>query len=178
VEGLVQQSDKYIIPDGSAYRPYMTRRGELFIADWIQAAILEGYGFIANVGSLSTPIVGGGDGTENRPRQPEELGVHGQERLLRRYNQPDHQHRAGACHHCRRCEWHPGFRRVLDKERATLRAEAPADDCRAGLTLRLLGRHGSRERLHAVLLARTAEHPVSLSPPFGKAVKRGPAAKE
>lgn len=71
MEGLVQQSDKYIIPDGSAYRPYMTRRGELFIADWIQAAILEGYGFIANVGSLSTPIVGGGDGTIIDQNQPE-----------------------------------------------------------------------------------------------------------
>jgi len=49
----------------------MTRRGELFIADWIQAAILEGYGFIANVGSLSTPIVGGGDGTIIDQNQPE-----------------------------------------------------------------------------------------------------------
>jgi len=71
VEGLVQQSDKYIIPQGIGYRPYMSKRGELFGMDWIQAAILEGYGFIANVGSLSTPVVGGGDGTTVDQNQPE-----------------------------------------------------------------------------------------------------------
>jgi hypothetical protein len=71
VEGLVQQAEKYVIPDGQAYRSYMSKRGELFIADWIQAAILEGYGFIANVGSLSTPVVGGGDGTVIDQDQPE-----------------------------------------------------------------------------------------------------------
>ncbi len=71
MEGLVQQSEKFIIPDGQAYRPYMNRRGELFVQDWIQAAILEGYGFIANVGALSTPVVGGGDGTIVDLDQPE-----------------------------------------------------------------------------------------------------------
>jgi len=71
MEGLVQQAEKYIIPDGSANRPYMSRRGELFTQDWIQAAILEGYGFIANVGALSTPVVGGGAGTVVDLDQPE-----------------------------------------------------------------------------------------------------------
>jgi len=71
MEGLVQQNEKYIIPDGSAYRPFMTRRGELLTADWIQAAILEGRGFIANVGALSTPVVGGGDGDVVDLNQPE-----------------------------------------------------------------------------------------------------------
>ena len=71
MEGLVQQADKYIIPDGSAYRPFMSRRGELFVQDWIQAAILEGKGFIANIGALSTPVVGGGAGTIVDLDQPE-----------------------------------------------------------------------------------------------------------
>ena len=71
MEGLVQQADKYIIPDGQSKQPYMSRRGELFVQDWIQAAILEGYGFIANVGALSTPVVGGGDGDVVDLDQPE-----------------------------------------------------------------------------------------------------------
>lgn len=68
---LIQQGEKYIIPDGSASRPYGTKRGELYTADWIQAAILEGYGFMANIGSLSTPVVGGGAGTIVDQDQPE-----------------------------------------------------------------------------------------------------------
>jgi hypothetical protein len=60
MEGLVQQADKYIIPDGQSKQPYMSRRGELFVQDWIQSAILEGKGFIANAGAFSTPI---GEGT-------------------------------------------------------------------------------------------------------------------
>jgi len=71
MEGLVQQTEKFLIPDGSAYRPYLNRRGELFTQDWIQAAILQGYGFIANVGALSTPVVGGGAGTIVDLDQPE-----------------------------------------------------------------------------------------------------------
>ncbi len=71
MDALVQQAEKYIIPDGQADRPYMSRRGELYGMDWIQAAILEGYGFMANIGSLSTPIVGGGAGTIVDLDQPE-----------------------------------------------------------------------------------------------------------
>jgi hypothetical protein len=71
MEGLVQQNEKYIIPDGSAYRPFMSRRGEQFVMDWIQDAILQGLGYIANVGALSTPIVGGGDGDVVDLDQPE-----------------------------------------------------------------------------------------------------------
>lgn len=71
MEGLVQQASKYIIPDGSANKLYASRRGELFTQDWIQAAILEGRGFIANVGALSTPVVGGGAGTIVDLDQPE-----------------------------------------------------------------------------------------------------------
>lgn len=70
-EALVQQSEKYLIPQGTAYRPYMSRRGELFTMDWIQAAIREGYGFKAHVGALSTPVVGGGNGTVVDLDQPE-----------------------------------------------------------------------------------------------------------
>lgn len=71
MEGLVQQNEKYIIPDGMAYRPFQSKRGELYTMDWIQDAILEGRGFIANVGALSTPVVGGGDGTVVDLDQPE-----------------------------------------------------------------------------------------------------------
>ncbi len=71
MDALVQQSEKYIIPDGSANKPYMSRRGELYNMDWIQAAILEGFGFMANIGSFSTPIVGGGAGTIVDLDQPE-----------------------------------------------------------------------------------------------------------
>lgn len=71
MDALVQQSEKYIITEGSAYKPYMSRRGEQFGMDWIQAAILEGYGFIANIGALSTPVVGGGAGTVVDLDQPE-----------------------------------------------------------------------------------------------------------
>jgi hypothetical protein len=67
-EGLVQQSEKYLIPQGQAYRPYMNKRGELFTQDWVQAAILEGRGFIANVGALSTPV---GNGTIVNLDQPQ-----------------------------------------------------------------------------------------------------------
>ncbi len=71
MDAIVQQAEKYIIPDGTAQKPYMSRRGELYSMDWIQAAILEGYGFMANIGSLSTPIVGGGAGTIVDLDQPE-----------------------------------------------------------------------------------------------------------
>ena len=70
-EITVQQASKYIIPDGAAQKPYGTRRGEQFTMDWIQAAIIEGRGFMAKVGALSTPIVGGGDGTIVDLDQPE-----------------------------------------------------------------------------------------------------------
>jgi hypothetical protein len=73
-EALVQQSDKYIIPQGVAYRPYMSKRGELFIADWKQAAILQGLGFTTHLGALSTPALGGGAGTVVDLDQPE-IGI-------------------------------------------------------------------------------------------------------
>ena len=39
-----------------------TRDGSLFMADWKQAMIMEGRGFMINVGALTTPITGGGTG--------------------------------------------------------------------------------------------------------------------
>jgi|GEM_PF-1919470 hypothetical protein len=68
---LVQQIAKYINPDGTANKPYMSKRGEQFVQDWIQAAILQGKGYIANIGALSTPVVGGGAGTIVDLDQPE-----------------------------------------------------------------------------------------------------------
>ncbi len=71
MDALVQQNTKAISVDGLATRPYMSKRGELFTMDWIQDLILEGRGFIANVGALSTPVVGGGAGTIVDLDQPE-----------------------------------------------------------------------------------------------------------
>jgi hypothetical protein len=71
MELKVQQSEKYLLPQGIADKAYMNKRGELFVQDWIQAAILQGYGFIANVGSFSAPGLGGGAGTVIDLDQPE-----------------------------------------------------------------------------------------------------------
>ena len=70
-EMTVQQASRYIIPDGAQNNVYGTRRGEALSMDWIQSAILEGYGFIASIGALSTPVVGGGNGTIVDLDQPE-----------------------------------------------------------------------------------------------------------
>ncbi len=40
-----------------------TRDGSLFMADWKQAMIMEGRGFMINVGALTAPITGGGTGS-------------------------------------------------------------------------------------------------------------------
>ena len=39
-----------------------TRDGALFTADWKQAMILEGRGFMINLGTLTSPVTGGGSG--------------------------------------------------------------------------------------------------------------------
>lgn len=39
-----------------------TRDGSLFTADWKQAMILEGRGFMINLGALTSPVTGGGTG--------------------------------------------------------------------------------------------------------------------
>jgi hypothetical protein len=70
-ENTVQQSDKFLNTQGMAAKGYMTKRGEALVMDWIQSAILEGLGFIANIGALSTPVVGGGNGTIVDLDQPE-----------------------------------------------------------------------------------------------------------
>jgi hypothetical protein len=70
-DALVQQVQKYINPDGSANKPYMNKRGEQFVQDWIQAAIMQGKGHVVNVGAFSTPVVGGGAGTIIDLDQPE-----------------------------------------------------------------------------------------------------------
>ncbi len=43
----------------------------LLAADWRQALIARGFGWNVTVGSVSTPIVGGGNGTVIDPEQPE-----------------------------------------------------------------------------------------------------------
>jgi hypothetical protein len=71
MEGKILQTTKEIFSEGVQVTGAFSRRGDLFIADWIQAAIMEGRGFAANVGALSTPIVGGGNGTIIDLDQPE-----------------------------------------------------------------------------------------------------------
>lgn len=39
-----------------------TRDGSLFVADWKQSMILEGRGFMINLGALTSPVTGGGTG--------------------------------------------------------------------------------------------------------------------
>lgn len=39
-----------------------TKDGVLFVADWKQAMILEGRGFMINLGALTSPVTGGGAG--------------------------------------------------------------------------------------------------------------------
>ncbi len=48
-----------------------TRDGAAFVADWKQSLIMEGRGFVVNVGAFSTPITGGGNGTVLDLDQPE-----------------------------------------------------------------------------------------------------------
>lgn len=48
-----------------------TLLGGLLAADWRQALIARGFGWHATVGALSTPIVGGGNGTVLDAEQPE-----------------------------------------------------------------------------------------------------------
>lgn len=60
------------VPQGTGYRALEgTFDGAAFMADWRQKLILEGRGFIVNVGALTTPITGGGNGTVLDAEQPE-----------------------------------------------------------------------------------------------------------
>lgn len=47
------------------------RDGSLVNVDWKQAAVMAGYGYMVNVGALSTGIVGGGNGTAVTIAEPE-----------------------------------------------------------------------------------------------------------
>jgi hypothetical protein len=51
------------VPNGSYVAPRSTRDGTIFIEDWKQSMILAGYGYHFDHGTLTTPIVGGGNGT-------------------------------------------------------------------------------------------------------------------
>ncbi len=57
--------------DGREVRAQGTRDGAQYVADWKQGLVFEGRVFVANVGSFSTPIVGGGNGTILDLDQPE-----------------------------------------------------------------------------------------------------------
>jgi hypothetical protein len=74
-------SDMRIIPvtasptrlqgDGGFLPARGTRDGAMFVSDWKQSLIMEGRGYIVNVGAVSTPITGGGAGTVLDPTEPE-----------------------------------------------------------------------------------------------------------
>jgi hypothetical protein len=66
-----RQNNALISPDGAMGAMRLSRKGELFTADWLQAAVFEGRAFTVPVGAFSTPIVGGGDGTVLDQDQPE-----------------------------------------------------------------------------------------------------------
>jgi hypothetical protein len=70
-ELLVRQNNQGINAADSAVRPWQTKYGEQYVMDWIQRRKLQGFGYGFNVGALSTPVVGGGDGTVVDLDQPE-----------------------------------------------------------------------------------------------------------
>jgi hypothetical protein len=49
--------------DGDLREINMLRDGTVVTADWIEQAIIQGRGYMATVGALSTPITGGGAGS-------------------------------------------------------------------------------------------------------------------
>jgi hypothetical protein len=51
------------VPNGAYIAARSTRDGSLFVEDWKQSMILAGYGYHFDHGTLTTPIVGGGNGT-------------------------------------------------------------------------------------------------------------------
>lgn len=55
-----RQNNALISPDGAMGALRLSRKGELFTAGWLQAAIFEGKAFTATVGAFSTPVAGGG----------------------------------------------------------------------------------------------------------------------
>jgi len=59
------------VSEGAEVFLRMLRDGTLVSANWKQAAIFQGLGFMVNVGALSTPIAGGGNGTVVDLDQPE-----------------------------------------------------------------------------------------------------------
>lgn len=52
-----------------------TRDGALFTADWKQAMVMEGRGFIVNVGALTSPAKGGGTGNTKPDTDSPEIQV-------------------------------------------------------------------------------------------------------
>jgi len=59
------------VAEGAEVFQRFLRDGSLVGADWKQAAIFQGLGYVINVGAFSTPIVGGGNGTVLDQDQPE-----------------------------------------------------------------------------------------------------------
>ncbi len=59
------------VSDGGDVYVRALRDGSFLEVDWIQGLILEGRGFMFNVGSFSAPLVGGGAGTTLNNVQPE-----------------------------------------------------------------------------------------------------------
>lgn len=66
------QSSRARVGEASGYMAARaTRDGTLYTAPWTQALVLEGRGYHFDVGTFSTPIVGGGAGTVIDLDQPE-----------------------------------------------------------------------------------------------------------
>jgi len=57
--------------EGGQIQARATRDGALFTAPWIQSLVLDGRCYMIQVGALTTPIVGGGNGTVVDLDQPE-----------------------------------------------------------------------------------------------------------
>lgn len=71
IDTFVRQNTSSPFPDGAVGGLRLSRNGELFTVPWLQAAVFEGKAFAVTVGALSTPVVGGGNGTVLDIDQPE-----------------------------------------------------------------------------------------------------------
>lgn len=66
-----QSTTRNVVKEGSEQFLRLMRDGTLYVADWRQASVNAGFGYMANVGAFSTPILGGGAGTVLDIDEPE-----------------------------------------------------------------------------------------------------------
>lgn len=71
-----QDSGVSRVSEGEDVEVRGTRDGALFTQDWRQAMVVEGRGFMFNVGAFSTPITGGGTGSTKPDDDSPDFYIH------------------------------------------------------------------------------------------------------